>query len=195
MWCGIVVLTTMLATASGTSAQSIVDAGRLEFTPSSDHDAVDSTTGAAIVQSYFLEIFLAGDVTAVRSVNLGKPSPQADGMIRLDFLSLLATPLATGVIYEAQVAAVGPGGSSASARSNTFAFGMACPPSISPTSQWVPAAGITGTSTVTATTGCSWTATVTRPGSLSAPAPRVQDLVRSPSASQLTSARRAARGP
>ena len=89
--------------------------------------------------------------------------PEADGMIRLDFLSLLPTPLATGVIYEAQVAAVGPGGSSASARSNTFAFGMACPPSISPTSQWVPAAGITGTSTVTATTGCSWTATSNAP--------------------------------
>ena len=85
--------------------------------------------------------------------------PQADGMIRLDFLSLLATPLATGVIYEAQVAAVGPGGSSASAWSNTFAFGMACPPnSISPTSNVV-AAGATGSVTVTAATGCGWTAT------------------------------------
>ena len=159
----LLVLTAMLATASGTSAQSIVDAGRLEFTPSSDHDAVDSTTGAAIVQSYVLEIFLTGDVTAVRTVNLDKPSPQADGMIRLDFLSLVSPALATGLIYEAHIVAVGPGGSSASARSDTFAFGMSCPPTISPTSQWVPAAGVTGTSTVTATTGCGWTATSNAP--------------------------------
>ena len=169
------VLTMVLATASSVSAQSILDAGRVEFTPSPQHNAVDSTTGVPIVQSYSLQIFLAGGATPVQTVSLGKPSPESDGMIRVNFLSLLSPPLTPGVIYEAQVAAVGPGGRSASARSNTFAFRHVVSATISPASQSVPAAGGTGSSTVTATTGCAGRRRATRHGSRSARAPRVRN--------------------
>ena len=158
VWRGVFVLAIVLATASAVSAQSIVDASRVEFTPSTDHSAVDPASGVALVQSYSLQIFLAGGSTPVRTVSLGKPAPDVDGMIRRDFVSLLSPALTPGVIYEAEVAAVGPGGSAAGARSNTFAFSVTCPPSISPVSQWVPAAGVTGSSTVTAGAGCAWTA-------------------------------------
>ena len=85
--------------------------------------------------NYSLQIFVAGASTAVQTVSLGKPTPQSDGMIRVDFVSLLSTPLTPAVVYESVVSAVGPGGSAPSARSNTFAFSAPCAPSISPTSQ------------------------------------------------------------
>ena len=47
-------------------------------------------------------------------------------MIRLDFVSLLPTPLTPGVLYETLVEAIGPGGRSASLRSNTFSFTVPC---------------------------------------------------------------------
>jgi hypothetical protein len=156
-WRGLFVLAMVLATVSAVSAQSIIDARRLEFVPSTDHNALDATTGDALVQSYSLQVFLAGGAM-VQTVDLGKPTPEADGLIRLDFVSWLSTPLTPGEIYEAVVAAVGPGGSSASAPSNTFAFGVACTPSISPPSQSVEATGGTGNSTVTVSSGCLWTA-------------------------------------
>ena len=117
VWRGVFVLALVLAATSTTSAQSIVDARRVEFTPSSDHNASDPATGVAIVQSYSLQVFLAGGRTAQQTVSLGKPAPGSDGMIRVDFVALLTTPLTPGLIYETIVSAVGPGGSTASARS------------------------------------------------------------------------------
>jgi hypothetical protein len=153
VWRGVFVLALLLATTSTTSAQSITDARRVEFTPSPDHNATDPATGVAIVQSYSLQVFLAGGTTPQQAVSLGKPAPQSDGMIRVDFVALLTTPLTPGLIYETIVSAVGPGGSTASARSNTFAFTAPCTPSISPTSQAVLAGGGTGSSTVSVGTG------------------------------------------
>src|SRR6266542_6366854 len=155
---GLFVLALVLAIASAVSAQSITDGRRVQFTPSADNDAVDATTGAALVQSYALKLFVAGTTTPVQTLYLGKPTPEADGMIRLDFVSLVSTPLTPGVIYEAVVEAIGPSASADSTRSNTFAFSAACTPTISPTSQSIAAAGGTGSSTITAGAGCSWTA-------------------------------------
>ena len=121
--------------ASPAGAQSIVDARRLEFTPSADHNTVDSN-GAVVVTRYSLDVFLAGGQTPVSGADLGKPNPDPDGMIRVDFVALLSSPLTPGMIYEAVVEAVGPGGSSGGPRSNTFAFAAHCAaPSISPTSR------------------------------------------------------------
>jgi len=139
------------------AAQSIVDAQRVEFTPSPDNSALDGN-GAAIVTGYTMEIFLAGDTVVQQTVNLGKPALDTDGMIRLNYVSLLATPLTPGVVYEAVVQAVGPGGSADSARSNTFSFSLPCAPTISPISQTVSGAGGSGSTTVTAAAGCAWTA-------------------------------------
>lgn len=141
---GIFVLVLVLATASAAWAQSITDARRVEFTPSTDHNAVDTATGVALVQNYSLQLFLAGGAAPLQTVTLGKPAPQGDGMIRVDFVALLPTALTPGLIYEVVITAVGPGGSSASGRSNTFGFSLPCAPSISPTSQSIAAGGGTG---------------------------------------------------
>lgn len=149
----------LLTIAPAVAAQSIVDARRIEFTPSSDHNRIDSATGAALVERYSLSIFAAGGSTALQIADLGKPAPESDGMIRADFVALLATPLTPAVVYEAVVSAVGPGGSAAGARSNSFSFSAPCAGTISPSSQSVGSSGGTGSTTVSAALGCVWTAT------------------------------------
>lgn len=143
--------------APAARAQSILDARRVEFTPSADHAVVDAS-GAAVVESYKLDVLISGAAVLVQSVYIGKPSPDPDGMIRLDFVSLLASPLTAGVSYEAVVSAVGPGGTSPSLASNTFGFSVLCAPSLSAVSQSLGAGGGTGSVAVTAGTGCAWTA-------------------------------------
>ena len=155
--CGSITLLLALSLAPGVSAQSIIDARRVEFTPSADHSAVE-TSGAAIVDRYSLEVYVAGGAVAVQTVNLGKPAADADGMIRVDFVALLASPLTPGVLYEALVEAVGPGGSSGGTRTNIFSFSAPCAPSLSSTSQSFTAAAGTGSSSVTVGATCAWTA-------------------------------------
>jgi len=157
---GLIALLLFVAIAPAASAQSIVDARRVEFTPSTDHNATDPASGAALVTNYTLDVYVAGGSTVVSSANLGKPAPGTDGMIRLDFVALLTTPLANGVVYESVVGAVGPGGTAASTRSNTFAFTVPCTPTISPTSSnLTTSAAATGSVNVSVATGCAWTAT------------------------------------
>src|SRR5947207_1451249 len=157
---GLIASLLLLAIAPAVAAQSITDARRVEFTPSADHNAVDGTTGVALVTNYTLDIYLAGGSTVVQTANLGKPTPEADGMIRADFVALLGTPLTNGVIYESVVNAVGPGGTAPSARSNTFMFSVPCTPTISPTSSnLTTSAATTGSVAVTVGTGCTWTST------------------------------------
>ena len=149
----------LLLPASQVRAQSIVDARRVEFTPSGQHDAVTSS-GAPIVERYTIDVFVAGTVWPVASADLGKPVPESDGMIRIDFVSLLSAPLANGVTYEAMVQAIGPGGRSGGTRTNTFSFGaVACTPVVAPLAASFAAAGGTGSSTVTAGAACVWNAT------------------------------------
>ena len=155
---GVIALAGLLAIAPAALAQSITDARRVEFTPSADHSVVDPTTGVALVTNYSLQIFPAGGATPVRTANLGKPAPEGDGMIRIDFVSLLSSPLTPGVVYESVLQAVGPGGSSSTARSNTFGFSLPCAPTISAASLSIPAAGGPGSTTVSAGAGCVWTA-------------------------------------
>ena len=155
---GSITLLLGLSLVSTVSAQSILDARRVEFTPSVDHSTVDPS-GVAIVDGYAIDVFVAGGTTPVQSANLGKPAPGVDGMIRVDFVALLASPLTPGVVYEALVEAVGPGGRSGGTRTNTFSFSVTCaPPTISPTSQSFTSAAGTGSSSVTAGTGCAWSA-------------------------------------
>ena len=155
---GLLACIMLLAMAPAVAAQSITDARRVEFTPSADHNAVDPTSGQALVTNYALDVYVAGGSTVVSTANLGKPAPAADGMIRLDFVALLTTALSNGVVYESIVKAVGPGGTTSTPRSNTFAFSAPCAPTISPTSSnLTTSAAATGSVTVTAGTGCTWT--------------------------------------
>lgn len=88
---------------------------KVEFTPSADH--ADPT---GVVTGYELIFYLLGTQTVTHTVVLGKPTPEADGFIRRDFLPLLPTPLVPGQVYEARVWAIGPGGRTGSAVSNAF---------------------------------------------------------------------------
>src|SRR6185312_16772890 len=105
---GLVASILLLAMASTAAAQSVIDSRRIEFTPSGDVAALDVRTGTPLIQNYRLDIYRAGEATVVQSVNLGSPADDPDGMIRVDFFSLLPTPLPTGVIYEAVVNATSP---------------------------------------------------------------------------------------
>lgn len=146
-----------LCIASIVSAQSILDASRVEFTPSTDNAAVDSS-GVPLVSNYSMNIFLAGGTAVVEAVNLGKPAPDSDGFIRVDFMSLLSVALTPGVSYEATVSSVGPGGTSASARTNTFGLSTPCSYSISPSTQMFNAPAATGSFAVSTAAACQWTA-------------------------------------
>ena len=156
---GLIALLILLTIAPAVSAQSIIDARRVEFTPSADNNAVDPTTGAALVTNYTLDVYPAGGATKASSANLAKPTPDVDGMMRLDFVALLTTALTPGAVYESVLSAVGPGGTAPSARSNTFAFSAPCTYTISPTSSNLPSSiAASGNITVTAGAGCNWTA-------------------------------------
>ena len=158
---GLVASLLLWTMAAAASAQSITDPVRIEFTPSAvPTDALDVRTGTPMVVKYTLDIYLAGTSTLVQTVDLGKPLPDTDGMIRVDFVSLLASPLARGVMYEGVVNGVGSVQTVSSVRSETFAFSAACTPGISPTSSNLSSsAAATGSVAVTAGSSCSWTAT------------------------------------
>src|SRR6266513_646356 len=90
--CGVAVFALLLAIAPTIAAQSITDARRIEFTPSPNHNTIDPTTSLALVNNYTVDVFLAGGNVVQQTANLGKPTPDADGMIRVDFVSLLPSP-------------------------------------------------------------------------------------------------------
>ena len=134
----------------------------VEFDPSPDHNA--SAGGVAIVERYELRFYAVAGSQPLHVIDLGKPTPEADGRIRFNFASRLGGWPVVGVVYEARVAAVGPGGSTASAISNQFVFPGTTPPptpcnySLSPTTRTVGTATTTGSVGVAAGSTCSWSA-------------------------------------
>jgi Viral BACON domain/Putative binding domain, N-terminal len=128
-----------------------------EFVPSPDHSAT-LPDGTAALTRYDLEFYNAGAASPFQSVSLGKPTPGTGGVIRVLLTSVLTSLPSPGIMYEARVAAVGPGGMSRSTASNTFSFTSPCSFSISPTTQTIVPGGGTGSVAVTAGTGCAWTA-------------------------------------
>jgi hypothetical protein len=138
-------------------AQAVVDPATAEFDPSADHNALDSS-GAPLVNYYLLAIYSVGGTTAVQTINLGKPAPDSDGKIRIDFTALVSSLPAAGVAYEARVSAIGWGGAAASGVSNQFSFSAACDPSIGSAGQSLTSAAGSGSVSVTAASGCGWTA-------------------------------------
>ena len=139
-------------------AQTVVDPQTAEFDPSVDHDTI-APGGEPLVARYDLAVYLLGGSQPELVVGLGKPSPDADGKVRVDVAGVLSSQLAPGVSYEAGVAAVGPGGSSWSEASNTFSLSGSCSYSITPASEAFDAGVGTGSVTVTADSVCAWTAT------------------------------------
>ena len=153
-------------------AQTVVNPSTAEFDPSPDHNAV--VNGAPVVSRYELEISQSGQSTVLRTADLGKPVPAADGKIRVNFITLLSSPLASGVVYTAEVVAVGPGGRSASLPAvDLFSFAAAAPPpppaavppactyTVSPGTVSLAAASGGGSVAIAAESGCTWTASET----------------------------------
>ncbi len=136
--------------------QIIVNPRTVEFDPSADHSAV-TPDGQPVVLRYDLDIYPAGGVQALYVVDLGKPAPDSDGRIRVDFASRLPRwPLANGT-YEARVSAVGATGQGLSDPSNQFAF-QSCSVSASPLARTIGAVGGSTSVDVAADSGCGWTA-------------------------------------
>ena len=80
----------------------------VEFDPSPDHNV--SVNGVAVVSEYELRFFAVGSTQRLHVIELGKPNVESDGRIRFNFAALLGGWPVAGVVYEARVAAVGPGG-------------------------------------------------------------------------------------
>ena len=149
------VILLVVGSAIALSAQTVVDPRYVEFTPSADHNTLASD-GTPLVQRYSLSVFPVGSSTATATTDLGKPTPSG-GIIRVDLLQFLQT-IPTGLVFEARVTAVGPGGSTASSVSNGFSFQAACAPTLNSTSQSVGSGATTGSVGVTAGSGCTWSA-------------------------------------
>jgi len=147
-----------IAFTSTARAQSVLDPTTAEFDPSPDHSAL-LPDGRAVVSSYQLELYFAGASAPFQVSPLGKPAPDPDGKIRVSLASVLAPLPTPGINYTADVAAVGPGGASASTQSNTFAFSGPCAYTVAPTSQSMIAGGGTVNIGVTTGSACTWTAT------------------------------------
>ena len=155
-----------LACLPSLSSAQTVDPQTVEFDPSVDHNS--TVGGVNVVAGYELRFYTVGGTQPLQLIAIGKPNPESDGKIRFNFTAQLGTWPANGVVYEARVAAVGPGGSTVSAISNQFAFSATTTPppppapctyALSSTSRSGSAALTTGTLNVTAGSGCGWSAT------------------------------------
>ena len=97
----------------------------------------------------------SGQRNRFKSIHSESRSPDVDGKIRVG----IGTRPAPGILYEARVSALGPGGAGVSAVSNNFAFTVPCSYTASPTTQAMAAGGGAASVAVTTTGGCAWTAT------------------------------------
>jgi hypothetical protein len=148
----------LLVLSTVAAAQTVTtDPRYAEFTASADHSTV--VDGQSVITGYTLRFYLVGATQPFQAAPLGKPTPDANSLIRVDMTATLTAFPPPGVVYESRVSADGPFGSSASAASNQFEFSDPCAVSVSPTSTTASAGASTGSFTVTTGTGCMWTAT------------------------------------
>jgi len=139
-------------------AQTTMNPTRAEFNPSPDHNSM-LPNGTPVVTSYRLDLFLSGASQPFQTTSLGKPAPDADGVVRVNLTSVFAGWPVAGTIYTASIAAIGPGGTASSAMSNAFGFSGSCSFAVTPTAQSFAAAGGGASVSVAAPAGCNWTAT------------------------------------
>src|SRR6202163_144238 len=154
------VLTSLLVSLSCSSAaaQGTVNPTQAHFSASADHN-VNLQDGTPAIQYYLLALYLVGAIAPFQAVNLGKPTPDSNGLITVDLTAVFTGWPLPGTSYDADVAAAGPGGVSRSGLSNTFSFSPLCSPTIAPLTQVESAAGGAATASVTVASGCGWTAT------------------------------------
>ena len=81
----------------------------------------DSLRRDAGIDADRLEFYNVGAASPFQVASLGKPSPDAGGIIRVQLTSVLTSLPSPGIVYEARVAAVGPAAWPRTP-SNTFSF-------------------------------------------------------------------------
>ena len=114
------VLVFLFAFTAPLAAQTAVNPTKVEFTASSDHDVVVPDVGPVLTR-YELRIYLdPTSVLPVTTYDLGKPAPVA-GLVTASITSVLVG-LPVNTRHVARVAAIGPGGETASEVSNPFAL-------------------------------------------------------------------------
>ena len=160
----LLIATFTLAFADTLQAQVLSDPRLAEFDPSPDHWAVLDSGDPAVVR-YELGVYPVGVSTPVGTVDMGKPSPQADGKIRFDFSAHVTSWSLPGGEYEARVSAIGPQGSAPSDPSNPFTFSTspACQYSLSATTVWASASAGNYAVDVATGAGCEWLASSALP--------------------------------
>src|ERR1700681_1662754 len=151
------VLTSLLVSLSCSSAaaQGTVNPTQAHFSASADHN-VNLQDGTPAIQYYLLALYIVGAAAPFQAVNLGKPTPDSSGRITVDLTTVFTGWPLPGTSYDADVAAVGPGGVSRSGLSNIFSFSQLCSPTVAPLTQVESAAGGAATASVTAASGCGW---------------------------------------
>jgi hypothetical protein len=127
----------------------------ISFQPSPQHSST-LASGQPAVTGYELGFFRAGSTERVLSVDLGKPAPQSDGLIRVDYTTRITSWPLIGEDAQARVTAIGPGGTGTSTVSNTFTYN--CSYRLSAAGDAVAAAGETDMIEVVAGTLCGWSA-------------------------------------
>jgi hypothetical protein len=142
--------------------QQVSDPTRVEFGPSPDHNVI-LVSGQSAVASYAIELYLQGAASPFQTNSLGKPNPDSDGVIRVNLTSLFAGWPIPGTVYVSDVATIGPGGQTASTRSNPFAFSTQCAAIVTPLAVGVTGAGGLATAAVSAPASCAWTASTNVP--------------------------------
>jgi hypothetical protein len=131
--------------ASPLRAQT-VNPNVVEFLPPADASSI-SRYDVAFYQATALDPFLV--------VSLGKPAPQADGLIRADITTSIGVWPQPNTATVARIVAV-TSASNLSPASNQFTY--TCDFSLSSAAATIGASGGTGTFNVTTSTWCGWTA-------------------------------------
>src|SRR5262245_37106619 len=104
----LVLATAVLLWPASARAQE-TDPRSVEFKPSELHSSL-SPEGSPYVARYDLESYYPEALDPFQVVNLGKPNPDPDGVIRAIFIGVPFSWPSSGLTYVARVAAVGPGG-------------------------------------------------------------------------------------
>jgi hypothetical protein len=116
-------LLAMPALASTQTVTPVTATSQVEFTASADHSAVDSF-GTALVTRYDLETVAMNALgVVIFTQSLAKPVPVSNTITA--GIGPTVAALTGGTVYQARVAAVGPGGVGRSTLSNPF--GVATP--------------------------------------------------------------------
>ena len=120
----VVFLATFTTSTRVWAEETLINPGAVEFVASADHNA-KLASGAAVVAQYVLEVYVVGASAPFHSVNMGKPNPDSNGVVRYSFSSSVSGWPLPGGTYEARVTAVGPDGVGRSTPSNPFTFTVA----------------------------------------------------------------------